>query len=101
MRSQVQAQDHSKRQLDSQHQELKNDMSMVQDQRGRLERVILDAQKLLEEKDLELRAIQEDLTNAHGANDKLQEKVGIRGWPDSVSSFLYRKYRCGDKTVIR
>ena len=54
---------------------LSADLETLKQNRQRLELVVMDAQKLIEEKDQDLKTLHEDLKLAHAANEKIQEKV--------------------------
>lgn len=54
---------------------LSADLETLKQNRQRLELVVMDAQKLIEEKDHDLKTLSEDLKLAHAANEKLQDRM--------------------------
>ena len=74
---QVKVEEASKQNVVSERDDLAADLETLRQNRGRLEQIILDAHRLLEEKDEDHRVIQEDLVLSQETKDKLSEKLKL------------------------
>ena len=74
---QVKVEEASKQNVVSERDDLAADLETLRQNRGRLEQIILDAHRLLEEKDEDRRVIQEDLVLSQETRDKLSEKLKL------------------------
>ena len=73
--TQLKSQESNTKNIVGERSALAADLETLKQNRHRLELVVMDAQKLIEEKDHDLRTLHEDLKISHSAGDKLQEKM--------------------------